>query len=70
MGKVFNKTVLVIVAAVYLLIILVALYAKWNHIPMAATAVTLGLYLKIFFYAYLLLYLVYVLTKASRTRNK
>lgn len=70
MGKIFNKTILVIVAAVYLLFLLVAIYAKWNHISMASIALTIGLYVKIFFYAYLLLYLVYVLTKTSRSRNK
>jgi hypothetical protein len=70
MGKIFNKTILVIVAAVYLLFILLALYAKWNHIAIAQTTITIGLYVKIIFYVYLLLYLVYVLTKASRSRNK
>lgn len=69
MGKIFNKTILIVVAAAYLLFILVAFYAKLNHIPMAATAITIGLFVKIFFYAYLLLYVVYVLTKSSMARR-
>lgn len=70
MGKIFNRVVLVIVAGVYLLFLLLSMFAKIYHVSIAQTTLTIGMYVRFFFYAYLVLYLIYNVFKMSKARNK
>lgn len=64
------RIILVISAVAYLLILGLQMYAQWNHIPNAAIIISIGMYVRIFFYVYLILYIVYYLLIMSKARNK
>lgn len=70
MEKIFNRTVLKIAVGVYVLAMLIGIFVKLNHFPIAAVTINIIFYMKILFYAYLLIYVVHYLSKLSMNGSK